>query len=109
MECVRARVGMKKLARVLSGINAGFLLIWIFSSMAVSINEVTILEANSSYTYTIPSFTAITLKLRHLKIAVEEEAGPVFYDSFFNEEHGSFQDLPRQAIVSKGCFVVSFF
>ncbi len=51
-----------------------------------------------TYLYTIPSFTAITLKLRHLKIAVEEEAGPVFYDSFqFYEEHGSFQEVPLSA------------
>lgn len=109
---VYACLSIKKLARVLSG--TACICIYAASmantTVTVSIKEVTVLEAKSSYSYTIPSFTAITLRLRHLKIAIEEEAGPVLYDSFFNEEHGSFQVLPRQAIIRKGCFVdVSYF
>lgn len=71
--------------------------------------EVTVLLVKESYTYTIPSFSAITIKLKHVQIGVEEEAGLglVQYDAFFYEGHcPNFQDRPpRQAAIKKGCLV----
>lgn len=69
--------------------------------------EVTVLSVNKSYSYTIPSFCAITLKLRHVLISVEEKDGPANYDAFFNEGDcpGFDKMLPKPVLVKTGCLI----
>ena len=59
--------------------------------------------------YTIPSFSDITMKLRHVEIGVEENGQQAVYDSFFHEEHfefGSTQEIvPKPVAIKKGCSV----
>ena len=52
--------------------------------------EVTVLSVKKSYSYTIPSFAAITLRLRHVLIRVEEKTGPVIM-MLFSMKQGSVQ------------------
>ena len=70
---------------------------------------VTVLSVKESYSYTIPSFSAITMKLRHVEIGVEENGQQAVYDSFFHEEHfefGSTQEIvPKPVAIKKGCSV----
>ena len=66
------------------------------------------LETRSSYTYTIPSFSAISLKVRHVYTRAEDELGVHFYDVFFHEFPGSLSlDLlhPSVVRVTNGCVV----
>ena len=72
--------------------------------------EVIVLKIGKSYEYTIPSFSAITLQLKHVTIRIEEESGPGFNDVFFNEgpvpECPEFTAvLPKQAFITHGCLI----
>ena len=70
--------------------------------------EVTVLSVKKSYSYTIPSFAAITLRLRHVLILVEEKSGPANYDAFFNEGPDCLnfpEVLPRQALIKTVCLI----
>ncbi len=61
-----------------------------------------------SYTYTIPSFSSISLKLRHVKIISEDHGGgEVINDVFFNEEVQLVCPdlLPKRVKITKGCLV----
>ena len=67
---------------------------------------VTVLSVKESYSYTIPSFSAITMKLRHVEIGVEENGQQAVYDSFHEEhfEFGSTQEIvPKPVAIKKGC------
>ena len=70
--------------------------------------DMVVLEAKSLYLYTIPSFCAITLKLKHMYVRAEDETGVNFYDVFFHDFPGcSSLDVahPRVARVTNGCIV----
>ena len=57
--------------------------------------DMVVLEAKSLYSYTIPTFYAIGLKLRHVHVRTEDELGINFYDVFFHEFPGCGCHTPR--------------
>ncbi len=68
--------------------------------------EVTVLGIKRSYRYTIPSFSAITLNLKHVCIRTDEDEGAVFLDVFFNEMPANFSvTVPMQARITSACIV----
>ena len=72
--------------------------------------EVTVLKVYKLYTYTIPSFCAISLKLRHVQVMSESvnDGDPgVVYDVFFSEEEQtlSASSFPKQARITNGCTI----
>lgn len=76
----------------------------------VTIADVTLLKVYKSYSYTIPSFSCITLKLRHVQIMSESENDDepgIISDSFFNEEVQLVCPgvLPKQVRISNGCLI----
>ena len=69
--------------------------------------DLLVLEAKALYSYTIPSFYAIELQLRHVYIRTEDETGVNYY-VFFHEFPGcSNLQLPHPTVVSisNGCIV----
>ena len=70
--------------------------------------EMTVLETEASYLYTIPSFSAIMLRLKHVYIRTDEDAGVYFFDVFFHEYSSSFAleiTHPRMAHITNGCLI----
>ena len=70
--------------------------------------DMVVLETKSVYSYTIPSFYAICLKLRHVYARAEDQSGVNFYDVFFHEFPGSSSlhvTHPAVVRVTNGCIV----
>ena len=70
--------------------------------------DMVVLEAKSSYSYTIPSFYAVCLELRHVYVRTENDLGVHFYDVFFHEFPGcSSLKVPHPSVVrvTNGCMV----
>ena len=70
--------------------------------------DMIVLEAKSSYSYTIPSFYSVCLKLRHVYVRAEEPSGVNLYDVFFHEFPGcsSLQvSQPFVVRITNGCIV----
>lgn len=70
--------------------------------------ETVVLESKAQYSYTIPSFYAISLKLRHVYGRAEDESGVNFYDMFFHEFPGCLSlELSHPSVVriTNGCIV----
>lgn len=68
--------------------------------------DMVVLEAKTSYLYTIPSFYVICLKLRYIYARAEDESGVNFYDVFFHEFPGcSSLQMSHPAVVrvTNGC------
>ena len=70
--------------------------------------NMTVLETKTSYLYTIPSFSAITLKLKHIYVRTDEEDGVFFFDVFFHEYPRCSRlevTHPRLARITNGCLI----
>lgn len=70
--------------------------------------DMIVLKSISSYSYTIPSFYAISMKLRHVYARAEEDSGVNFYDIFLHEFPGcsSLQvSFPSIVCITNGCIV----
>ena len=68
--------------------------------------EVTVLSTKVSYSYTIPSFSAITLRLKHARIRSDDNTENVFFDVFFNQEPDCpdfNMILPKHQCLFSGC------
>ena len=70
--------------------------------------DMVVLEVKSLYSYTIPSFYAITLKLLHMHVRPEDESGVNFYNVFFHEFLGCLGlqvTHPTVMCVTNGCIL----
>ena len=65
-----------------------------------------IVKFGSLYTYTIPGFSVITVKLRHAKVQwVSNDGGVKLVDAFVNEEMAPQMHPPTCVEVIESCFV----
>ena len=67
-----------------------------------------VLKVGEIYRYTIPSFSAITVYLRHAHVQTEDDHGIInFLDVFFYDETNSFFDIwiPAEVKVFEMCVV----
>ena len=70
--------------------------------------DMLVLESKALYSYRIPSFYAISLKLRHIYGRAEDESGVNFYDVFFHEFPGCSnlaRSHPSIVGITNGCIV----
>ena len=70
--------------------------------------DIIVLVSKATYLYTIPSFSAISLKLRHMSVRTEDESGVNLYDVFFHEFPGcSSLEVTHPVVirVTNGCIV----
>ena len=67
-----------------------------------------ILKVGEIYRYTIPSFSVITVYLRHARVQTEDDSGTIsVLDVFFHDETNSFFDirLPVEVKVFESCVI----
>ena len=67
-----------------------------------------VLKVGEVYRYTIPSFSVITVYLRHARVQTEDDRGAVnVLDVFFHDETNSFFDIrvPAEVKVFESCIV----
>ena len=58
--------------------------------------------AGDVYTYTIPTFTVVSVKLRHIEVSARE--GPKFY-AFMKDDIDEPLLVPRTVIILEACYV----